>query len=99
MKLNRLLDSGIGIVYMKIEIPKKWNEFQVIFDLESQGQSLPKTIGILTKVFCTTGSNLVILAWTAGALSQGQTQWHTDGWTDTQTDADSNNTQRPWVTN
>ena len=36
--------------------------FEVKFDLEGQGQSPPKTIGILTKVFYTYGANLVILA-------------------------------------
>ena len=36
--------------------------FKVKFDLEGQCQSLSKTIGILTKVFCTSGPNLVILA-------------------------------------
>ena len=39
-------------------------DFEVKFDLEGHGQSPPKTIGILTKVFYTIGSNLVILAWT-----------------------------------
>ena len=28
----------------------------------------PKTIGILTKVFCTSGPNLVVLAWTGDEL-------------------------------
>ena len=37
-------------------------DFQVKFDLEGQGQSTPKTIGILTKMFCMSSSNLVILA-------------------------------------
>ena len=45
---------------VKMGIMKFW----VKFDLEGQGQSLPKTIGILTKVFCTSGPNLVILALT-----------------------------------
>ena len=31
-------------------------DFQVKFDLEGQGQSTPKTIGILTKMFCMSGS-------------------------------------------
>ena len=31
-------------------------------DLTCQPQSTPKTIGILTKVFCTSGPNLVVLA-------------------------------------
>ena len=37
-------------------------EFEVKFDLEAQGQSPLKTIGILTKFFYTYGPNLVILA-------------------------------------
>ena len=37
-------------------------DFEVKFDLEGQGQSPPKTIGILTKVFYIYGPNLVILA-------------------------------------
>ena len=35
---------------------------KVKFDLEGQGQSPSQTIEILTKVFCTPGSNLVVLA-------------------------------------
>ena len=54
-------------------------DFEVKFDLEGQGQSPPKTIGILTKVFYTYGPNLVILAWTGDELSHGQTWWRTDG--------------------
>ena len=46
--------------------------FEVKFDLEVQGQLTPKTIGILIKVFCSSGSNLVILAWTGDKLSSGQ---------------------------
>ena len=45
---------------------------EVKFDLEVQGQLPPKTIGILTKVFCSSGPNLVILAWTCDKLSRGQ---------------------------
>ena len=46
--------------------------FEVKFDLEIQGQLTPKTIGILTKVFRSSGPNLVILAWTGDKLSRGQ---------------------------
>ena len=57
-------------------------EFEVKFDLEGQGQSARKTIGILTKVFYTFGSNLVILAWTSDKLSRGQTHdWRPHGQT------------------
>ena len=53
-------------------------DFEVEFDLESQAQSLPKTIGILTKVFYIYGSNLVILAETGQELSRRQAKgWRT----------------------
>ena len=45
--------------------------FEIKFDLEGQGQSPPKTIGIL-KVFYTSGANLVIPAWTGHTLSHRQ---------------------------
>ena len=62
-------------------------DFEVKFDIEGQGQSTPKTIGILTKVFYTYGPNLVILAWTGNELSRGRTWWRTDWHTDGQTQA------------
>ena len=52
--------------------------FEVKFDLEGHGQSPPKTIGILNKVFYTDGPNLVILARMGDELSRGQTWWRTD---------------------
>ena len=71
-------------------------DFEVKFDLEAQGQSPPKTIGILTKVFNTDGPNLVILAWTGDELSRGQaSDYRTHRRTDTQTDAGKDNTRRP----
>ena len=73
-------------------------DFEVKFDLESQGQPPPKTIEILTKVFYTYASNLVILTYTGGELSRGQaSDWRTDGHTyiDKQTDAGNDNIRRP----
>ena len=56
----------------------------------------PKTIGTLTKLFCTSGQNLVILAWTGDKLSCGQARdYRTHGRTDTQTNACNDNTRRP----
>ena len=50
--------------------------------------------GILTKVFCTYVSNLVILAWTADELSCGQaSDWYIH--TDRYTDMGDDNTWRP----
>ena len=67
-------------------------DFEVKFDLDGQGQSPPKTIGTLSKVFYTYGPNLVILAWTGDELSCRQasdyrTQWRTDGRTHRQPQA------------
>ena len=71
-------------------------DFEVKFDLEGHGQSHPKTMGILTKVFYTYGPNLVILAWTGDELSRGQaSDWCTHRRTHRQTDAGNDNTRRP----
>ena len=67
-------------------------DFEVKFDLEGQGQSPPKTIGILTKVFYIYGPNLVILAETGHELSL-RVGAHIR--THTQTDAGNDNTRSP----
>ena len=68
-------------------------DFEGKFDLKGKGQSPPKTIGTLTKVFYIYDSNLVILAWTGLELSCGQaSDWHTDG----QTNAGNDNTRWPY---
>ena len=47
-------------------------DFENKLNLTCQAQSTPKTIGILTKVFWTSGPNSVVLAWTNDELSHGQ---------------------------
>ena len=70
--------------------------FQVKFDLEGQGQSPPKTIGTLTKLFCTFCPNLVVLAWTRRDLWRGQARgWQTHTQTDTHTDRQTQATTIP----
>ena len=49
-------------------------DFENKLNLICHAQSTPKTIGILTKVFSTSGPNLVVLAWTGDELSRGQAQ-------------------------
>ena len=90
---NLEIVTSIGGESRHGQVPNGVNfDFEVKFDLEGQGQSPPKTIGILTKVFCTCGPYLVILAWTGDELSCGQasgyhTHRRTDGNTDRQTQA------------
>ena len=48
-------------------------DFHVKFYLEGQDQSTPKTIWILTKLFCMSGSNLVILAGTSHRVTSYRT--------------------------
>ena len=67
--------------------------FWYIFDLECQSQSPFKTTGILTKLFCNSGSNFGILPWMVGELLCGQAHdryTHTD----TQTDAGDDHTPK-----
>ena len=71
-------------------------DFEVKFHLEGQGQSPPKTIDTLTKVFYTYGPNLVILARTGDELSRRQAcGYRTHRRTHRQTDAGNDNTWRP----
>ena len=49
-------------------------DFENKLNLTCQAQPTLKTIGILTKVFCTSGPNLVVLARTGDELSHGQAQ-------------------------
>ena len=49
-------------------------EFENKLNLICQAQSTPKTVGILTKVFCTSGPNFVVLTLAGDELSRGQAQ-------------------------
>ena len=49
-------------------------DFENKFNLTCHAQSTHKTIGILIKVFCTSGPNLVVPAWKGDELSHGQAQ-------------------------
>ena len=49
-------------------------DFEVKFDLEGQGQSPPKTIGILTKVFYTYAPNLDLSLNSNFTSTDGRTQ-------------------------
>ena len=74
--------------------------FEVEFDLEVQDQLTPKTIGILTKVFCSSGPNLVILAWKGDKLSRRQiSDYSTNRRTHRQTQATTipEGQNWPWV--
>ena len=66
----------------KLKIWQFFN-FKLNLILKFKGNYPPKTIGILTKVFCSCGPNLVILAWMRDKLSRRQasgysTHRHTD---------------------
>ena len=49
-------------------------DFEIKLNLTYRARSTPKIIGILSKVFCTFGTNLVLLAWTGDELLRGQAQ-------------------------
>ena len=57
-----------------VGIMKQHFGFQDKFYLKDQGQLSFKMMAILTKVFYTSGPNLVILAWTVDELWCGQAQ-------------------------
>ena len=69
MALWWLYDGHVFPVAMKPEILI----FYVKFDLEGHGWPTNNTVGNLTKVFCTSVPNWVILAWVGDELLRGQT--------------------------
>ena len=64
----------VSQIFQRRKSDANQQDFENKFNLTCQAQSIPKTIGILTKVFCTSGPNLVVLAWTGDELSLGQAQ-------------------------
>ena len=73
---NLVILAWTGDVYVGSKLKMGKLGFEVKFDLEGQGRLPPKTIGTLTRVFCTYGPNLGILAWTGPESSCGQSRWH-----------------------
>ena len=66
--------SNCGLLFPSHNILAEYHVYfqQTSTLLISQGQMPPKTLGILTNVCCTSGPNLVILAWSGEELSCGQ---------------------------
>ena len=93
---NLELPTSIVGEWLHRKAQKRVNfDFQVKFELEGQGQSTPKTIGILTKMFCMSGSNLVILVRTSDKLSHGQARdWRPHGQTQATTIPEGQNWPR-----
>ena len=70
-------------------------DFGVKFDLEGQGQSPPKTIGILTEVFYTYGQNWWSSLERMMSYRADKLRVDARARTHTQTDAGNDNTRRP----
>ena len=64
----------VSQIFQRHKSNKNKQDFENKLDLTCQAQSTPKTVEILTKVFCTSGPNFVVLAWTGDELSRGQAQ-------------------------
>ena len=69
-----LFSSVFAQIFQRRKSDANQQDFENKLNLTCQAQSNPKTIGILTKVFCTSGRNLVALAWMGDELSHGQAQ-------------------------
>ena len=74
---NRLRFSNVmqvSPIFQRRKSDTNKQDFENKLNLTCQAQSTPITIEILTKVFCTSGPNLVVLARTGDDLSHGQAQ-------------------------
>ena len=94
-RLRSIRFLQVSQIFQRRKSDTNKQDFENKLNLTCQAQSLPKTIGILTKVFYIYGPNLVILAKTGDELLRGQARdWRTDGHTHRQTDAGNDNTRR-----
>ena len=64
----------VSQIFQRCKSDANKQDFENKLNLTCQAQLTPKTIGILTKVFCTSGPNLVVLTRTGDELSHGQAQ-------------------------
>ena len=75
-------------IFQRCKSDANKQDFELKLNLTYQARSTPRIIGMLTMVFCTSGPNLVILAWTGDELSRGQaSDWCTHRRTHRQTQA------------
>ena len=63
--------AGLTNIWKTQKSDANKQDFENKLNLTCQAQWTPKTIEILTKVFCTSGPNLVVLARTGDELSHG----------------------------
>ena len=64
----------VSPIFQRCKSDANKQDYENKLNLTCQAQWTSKTIGILTKVFCTSGPNLVVLARTGDELSHGQAQ-------------------------
>ena len=64
----------VSQIFQRCKSDANKQDFENKLNLTCHAQSTPKTTGILTKVFSTSGPNLVALAWTGDELLRGQAQ-------------------------
>ena len=73
-RVHQTLLLHVPQIFQRRKSDANKQDFEIRLNLTYPTRSTPKIIGILTKVFCTFGPNLVILAWTGDELSIGQAQ-------------------------
>ena len=64
----------VSQIFKRCKSDANKQDFENKLKLTCQAQSTPKTVEMLTKVFCTSGPNFVVPAWTGDELSRGQAQ-------------------------
>ena len=72
--LTNIYNGGLTKCDTKTAQICKKNSFTIENDIEAEGLSSPKSIGILTLLRCISSPNLVILAWMGEKVSSGRAQ-------------------------
>ena len=73
-QFKQTLFLHVSQIFQRRKSDANKQDFEMELNLTCHDQSTTQTTRILTKVFCTSGPNLVVLAWTGDELSHGQAQ-------------------------
>ena len=71
-RVHRTLLLHVAQIFQRRKSDANKHNFEIRLNLTYQARSNLKILGILSKVFCTSGLNLIVLAWTGDKLSCGK---------------------------
>ena len=94
-RVHQTLLLHVPQIFQRCKSDANKQDFRIKLNSTYQAWSTPKIMEILTKVFCISGPNLVILTWTGDALLCGQAQNGVNFYFEVKFDLESNSQSPP----